>query len=169
MPNKIKLFGWRARHEILPTRVNLAKRKIIEDNLCQCCGRELETEAHVLWECGAAQDVWAGCVPRLQKMPNSHGSIVKLLETLLDRLEISEVELFLVQAWFIWNQRNTALYGGSFKDPKCLNKRASDYLRDYQQAQRQLVVTTSTTQRTIWQPPPHSCLKLNFDAAIFVE
>ena len=102
-------------------------------------------------------------------MPNSHGNIVKLLETLLDRLEISEVELFLVQASFIWNHRNTILYGGSFKDPKWLNKRASDYLRDYQQAQRQLVITTSTTQRTIWQPPPHSCFKLNFDAAIFVE
>ena len=131
VPNKIKLFGWCACQEILPTRVNLAKRKIIEDNLCQCCGREPETEAHILWECGAAQDVWAGCVPRLQKMPNSHGNIVKLLETLLDRLEISEVELFLVQAWFIWNQRNTVLYGGTFKDPKWLNKRAKDYLRDY--------------------------------------
>ena len=36
-------------------------------------------------------------------MLNSHDNIVKLLETPLDKLEISEVELFLVQAWFIWN------------------------------------------------------------------
>ena len=100
-------------------------------------------------------------------MPSNHGNVVMLFETLFDRLESPEVELFFVQAWFIWSQRNTVLYGGSFRDPKWLNKRASDYLRDYQQAQRQLVIDATRTGRTIWQPPPQSCFKLNFDAAIF--
>ena len=35
--NKMKVFAWRACHEILPTRVNLAKRNIIRDNTCHCC------------------------------------------------------------------------------------------------------------------------------------
>ena len=37
VPNKMKVFAWRACHEILPTRVNLVKRNIIRDNICHCC------------------------------------------------------------------------------------------------------------------------------------
>ncbi|XP_075640210.1 uncharacterized protein LOC142611951 [Castanea sativa] len=114
-------------------------------------------------------DVWAGCVPRLQKMPNSHGNVIELFENLLARLENSELELFLVQAWFIWNHRNTVVYGGSFKDPKWLNQRTSNYLKEFQQAQWQLALPATTTGRTNWKPPPNSSFKLNFDAAIFDE
>ncbi|XP_075670119.1 uncharacterized protein LOC142639867 [Castanea sativa] len=36
IPEKIKIFDRRACHDILPTQVNLAKRKIISDTLCHC-------------------------------------------------------------------------------------------------------------------------------------
>lgn len=32
VPNKIKVFGWRACHNILPTRANLAQKRIIQGN-----------------------------------------------------------------------------------------------------------------------------------------
>ena len=32
LPNKIKVFGWRACSSILPTRVNLSKQQISADN-----------------------------------------------------------------------------------------------------------------------------------------
>lgn len=66
--SKIKVFGWRACHDILPTRVNLAKRKIILDNECHCCKRVPENAVHAIWECGAAQDVWATSIGVLQKV-----------------------------------------------------------------------------------------------------
>ena len=65
IPSKLKVFGWRACHEILPTRVNLAKRKILENVMCHCCQRFAETAVHAVWECGAAQDVWAGSITPL--------------------------------------------------------------------------------------------------------
>lgn len=34
LPNKIKVFGWRACHDILPTQMNLTKRRIITNNGC---------------------------------------------------------------------------------------------------------------------------------------
>ena len=37
IPNKIKVFEWRACHDILPTRLNLTKRRIISDNMCPIC------------------------------------------------------------------------------------------------------------------------------------
>ena len=42
-PNVEKNFIWRACHDILPTRANLFKRKILTDPLCLFCGAEAET------------------------------------------------------------------------------------------------------------------------------
>ena len=60
VPNKIKVFGWRTCHEILPTCVNLARRKILSDPMCHCYKFFPESTVHAIWECVAAQDVWAG-------------------------------------------------------------------------------------------------------------
>ena len=66
--SKITVFGWRACHDILPTRVNLAKCKIISDNVSHYCKCVPENAVHTIWECGAAQDVWAGSLTVLQKV-----------------------------------------------------------------------------------------------------
>lgn len=52
--NQVKIFLWRACNNLLPTRCNLALRKIVEDNICPCCKREAETTLHVIWNCLAA-------------------------------------------------------------------------------------------------------------------
>ena len=39
IPNKIKVFGWRACHDILPTRRNLKKKRVLFDELCPFCAR----------------------------------------------------------------------------------------------------------------------------------
>lgn len=98
VPNKIKVFGWCACQEILPSRVNLARRKIITDNTCECCKRVPEIGIHLLWECGAAQDVWARSKVRLYKHTRGQANIIQLFQSLLDRLSPTEFELFLVQA-----------------------------------------------------------------------
>ena len=67
IPNKIKVFGWRACNEILPTRLNLSKRKIIADAMCPICLRFPKSVVDALWDCGAARDVWAGSLKLLQK------------------------------------------------------------------------------------------------------
>ena len=67
VPNKIKVFGWRACRNILPTQANLAQKQIIQDNRYEACKTEPETRIHALWNCGVAQDVWAGCSARLEK------------------------------------------------------------------------------------------------------
>ena len=67
IPNKVKVFGWRACHDILPTSYNLSRRRIITEDKCQLCTRETETTTHALWECTIVQDVWAGSISKLQK------------------------------------------------------------------------------------------------------
>jgi len=60
VPNSVKLFIWRACHNILPTRMKLFQKKVLKDSSCPCCGAVDETICHILWECPAAQDVWVG-------------------------------------------------------------------------------------------------------------
>ncbi len=57
VPRVIHLFLWRACNNILPTKENLLRRKIVSDPTCPLCGRETETSGHVLWSCDAARAV----------------------------------------------------------------------------------------------------------------
>ncbi|XP_075636927.1 uncharacterized protein LOC142609203 [Castanea sativa] len=155
IPNKVKIFGWRACHDILPTSYNLSRRRIITEDKCQLCTKEVETTVHALWECAVVQDVWVGSISKLQKGPSVFRDTLQLMEFLVDRLTVEELELFWVLAWIIWNQRNCVVHGDQLKDPKCLNKRAKDFVLEFQQAQ--------------WQPPPPDVYKLNFDAIVFLR
>jgi hypothetical protein len=47
IPNAVKTFMWRACHNLLPTKENLAKRKIISDSSCPICRLEIETPSHI--------------------------------------------------------------------------------------------------------------------------
>ena len=109
------MFGWRACQEILQTHVNFARRRIILDNVCQGYKRSLESVVHAIWECCVAHDVWARSFISLQKCSNDQHYIIQLFENLLERLSTGEFELFLVQAWIIWNQRNTVVHGGQLR------------------------------------------------------
>jgi hypothetical protein len=67
VPNVEKNFIWRACHDILPTRENLQKRKVVNDPLCPVCGKEEETTVHILWNCPSAMDVWGVSCKKFQK------------------------------------------------------------------------------------------------------
>ena len=96
VPNKIKIFRWRACHDILPTKENLAQRRITGDSVCELCQQGSESGIHVLWECGVARDVWAGNKGRLQKSVGGQVDFIQLFEELMDRLSREELEAFLV-------------------------------------------------------------------------
>ena len=40
----------------------------------------------MLWECGAAQDVWAGSLVKMQKIPNGQSDTLQLFKELMVRL-----------------------------------------------------------------------------------
>lgn len=169
IPNKVRIFAWLACHDILPTRVKLARQRITEDDTCPLCKRAAETAIHAVWECSVAQDVWAGCVRQLQKSVGGQLDVLQLVEELLKKLTTEELELFFVQAWLIWSQQNTIIHGGSMQDPTRLNMRAIEFLEEFREAQQHLAVQTSIARDAQWSPLPENGYKLNFDAAIFED
>ena len=88
IPNKIKVFGWRACQEILPTRLNLVKRRIIHDSVCSNCTRFSESMIHALWDCKVAVDVWVGSSLKLQKCLHGQTDMLESMEYLLSRLSL---------------------------------------------------------------------------------
>ena len=102
---------------------------------------------------------------------------VALLEYLLDRLNKTEVEMFLVQAWLIWNQRNRVVYGGKLLEPGWLNRRAAELLEEFQQLQVSLQAekAVGATRQVVqndgmhWIAPPQVVYKLNYDVAAFED
>jgi hypothetical protein len=48
IPNVEKNFLWRGCHDILPTRANLHRGKIIDDPKCPICELEDEMAVHIL-------------------------------------------------------------------------------------------------------------------------
>lgn len=57
VPDSVKYFLWQACLNILPIKLNLIKKKVIDKADCLVCGVE-ETILHVMWECLVAIDVW---------------------------------------------------------------------------------------------------------------
>ena len=123
----------------------------------------------MLWECGVAQDIWAGSMRKLQKGKGSQLGFLQLVEELMVKLSREELELFFVQAWLIWTQRNTVTFGGVIQDPSRLVRRAGEYLEEFKMSQVQLAVSTVRARSSRWIPPPCLSYKLNFDAAIFQD
>ncbi|XP_030970640.1 uncharacterized protein LOC115991023 [Quercus lobata] len=159
---------WHACHNILPTLERLRQRRIIENALCPICMQAPETIVHALWECGAAQDVWAGYPQRaLQKGLNAQASILQLVEELMQRLSEDALEAFLVQCWLLWHRRNRVVHGGLLQEPGVLIDQAKSLLAEYKNAQVLLTIPALAGPCLGWQPPDGSTYKLNFDAAVF--
>jgi hypothetical protein len=59
--NSVKVFLWRAFHNILPSKDNLNKKGMNLDPFCIVCLTEKESISHVIWDCPSVLDVWSMC------------------------------------------------------------------------------------------------------------
>ena len=58
--------------------------------------------------------------------------MLQLMEYLMEQVESHDLEVVLVQAWLIWNQRNRVVHGGKFQCLGWLNNRAAEFLEEFQ-------------------------------------
>jgi hypothetical protein len=67
VPPAVKMFVWRACHNLLPTKTNLHRKGVCVEAQCPICLQEEETTEHAVWECPSANDVWGASTIKLQK------------------------------------------------------------------------------------------------------
>ena len=56
--HKIRHFAWRACKDVLPTKENLVRHKVLVDSVCDECHVEEESSAHLFWRCQHASEIW---------------------------------------------------------------------------------------------------------------
>ena len=132
VPPKIKTFLWRACSNILPRRANLYHRKIQVDPVCELCRQELETSAHLLWECPFARNVWALVKGRVQKWSNEIQDFFHLFGMLVEKLTRKELEQWAAISWAVWNARNKVYFEKVQLQPKVIVEGAFVALETYQ-------------------------------------
>ena len=84
-----------------------------------------ETLEHILWCCPSAMDVWTECSIKFQKYSFAPISFIHLLEILMERLDVKELQFFAVVARQLWLRGNSFVFGSDFHSPSrviCLAK-----------------------------------------------
>ena len=169
IPNNVKMFVWRACHNILPTKANLFKRKVVNSALCPICTLGEETVEHIVWSSPSASDVWS-CRPiKIQKSACYSRNFAQLFEELIGRYDLQELEIFAVMARKIWVRRNELVHEGSLMDPHRVFIMVVSGLEDFQRINAQVEeesVAKIQTHEVSWQPSSGNLVKVNWDAAL---
>jgi ribonuclease HI len=171
-PRVVHLFLWKACNNILPTKANLSKRGVTQDDKCPICNLELETIGHSLWSCQAAKDVWLECPARIQKCPCDEEDFLNIFMRLVERLTDEELRLVVTVARQIWFLRNNVIFKREFKAPGELFQAAHTQMEQHDRAMEKRnkaePIEGQTSTRTVvrWKSPPIGVLKINWDAAL---
>ncbi|XP_062007966.1 uncharacterized protein LOC133724996 [Rosa rugosa] len=127
VPNKVKLFLWRACHAFLPCVERLVRRKVCSHDGCGRCGRPGETVLHSLWECPKVQKIWKGTWLSGFVKHWRESSFTDLLVHVADVGTQSELEFFGLLCWWIWKSRNDMLHGKEEVNPGQIVQRCVEW------------------------------------------
>jgi hypothetical protein len=171
-PRALKMFLWRACNNILPTKENLYKRKIVDNPQCDICGADTETVGHILWSCVAAKDVWLENMKPIQKSTSAEIDFQHLFVQLFDRLVGKDFQRFGFVARQLWFRRNKVIFDDEFLSPARVNQTATTQLEDFNLAEvtqaqtREAITTVGVPRITRWKKPKVGVVKINWDATI---
>ena len=104
VPNKVKVFTWRACSRALPTKVNLKKRKVVDTSVCDQCECLNEDEVHAIWGCVQVREVWEQSCADVRNKYLNVGTMCDLVSIM--KAEGKNMEVFVMMVWLIWLQRN---------------------------------------------------------------
>ena len=168
IPYKVRHFTWRSCRNILPTKDNLLRRKIVTDGCCEECCKDVESSGHLFWECSWARKIWAlsNLFPAMKDL--QFRSFMDLLwySVMAAKWDRETIEKIVMISWKLWTHRNEVRNGGARKNEKALIASALVYLEDYHSC---VAVTTRNLEKrqAVWIPPPINLYKINVDSAVF--
>lgn len=165
-------FIWKVCYDILPTRLNLVKRKFSDQVMCPICNIENESLIHILCECPAATDVWGETRSPLRKWRATASSFMELWTEILINTPIKTQELCALICCNLWLRRNAFIFENVFTNPRQVLESALQQLESFQSASLHVVTEyqqQNSKQRPAarqWTKPKENHVKVNCDAAL---
>nr|XP_023890897.1 uncharacterized protein LOC112002963 [Quercus suber]POE62583.1 putative ribonuclease h protein [Quercus suber] len=152
-------------NDSLPTRVNLARRKLLHDVICPNCNLEPESVAHALWSCQLLDPVWLPQFAKLRDATPPHSSFSEVL--LLAFQDPCCVEVFANTISLIWMRRNRAAFGDTSLSLEKIPNQAQALVHEFHLLHPVHAKIPRKAHAVRWKPPPPGMVKVNFDGAIF--
>lgn len=170
VPNKVKVFLWRAVRGCLPTRLRLQTKGVVCTGICPLCLNNLENEWHCLVACPSNLVCWklAGFWNVIRVQVDSADSFDDLIFRLLASISKAKISQVVMLMCVLWWRSNGKVWEDADRSPSVTVRRATNCLTDWGKCHRRRV---SVPQRQIsppqWVKPPLVFAKCNLDAAVF--
>nr|POF18424.1 putative ribonuclease h protein [Quercus suber] len=130
VPNRVRILLWRAGINSLPTKVNLVRQKILNEDVCTECKAQPEDTLHALLTCSKLKDMWNIQFSRLMAVTGSCSSFLEILEHVSK--DKSSFEQFAMTISEVWQRRNRARVGETVVPVHVLPHKALGALHKFQ-------------------------------------
>ena len=94
IPPKVRIFAWKMCMNALPTFVNLQRRDVNLYDIFLTCGKEPESNFHVLVKCEVARRVWSCWVDSLVNLLNVNTDIIDIAMKIVESGTSRDLEVF---------------------------------------------------------------------------
>jgi ribonuclease HI len=168
VPRKIQMFTWRALKDSLPSKLNLWKRKVVQDPICELCSAQTEDLVHAFWDCPSIHSAWAK-EDWLSSICEDRATDFFDLWTRVAGLSSPNMEVFSTMCWVIWQRRNKLRLNKPAEKAENVGIFARGYLEEFSQSQNHFSTVPRQPPHPVvrWQRPSQCCFKVNYDGAIF--
>ncbi|CAH9129020.1 unnamed protein product [Cuscuta epithymum] len=165
VPPKIKFYFWQVMQGCLPSAVKVRSRGVLIPVDCKLCGREEETDDHILHLCPTAQIVWRAAGV------NWNSSTVGLENWIKEVLTGMDEEgwcRFLMILWSLWKRRNAVVWKNVSQEDMGVRQCAEATLQSWREVQTtgQQVGIRAEHSEDKWRSPRPGWIKINVDAAV---
>nr|POE53103.1 putative ribonuclease h protein [Quercus suber] len=151
VPDKMKVFAWRACNRALPTTDNLTRWHIIDVNLCPVCKAVAEDPLHMVLNCLEVEPVWREHVWFSQAISSPPIDFTDLMSRFLQVTEDNRAELFICPQ-SLQQRRNKLRIGLPSPQLNLVGPQAAKFLQDYLNAQEDQL--PGKVCKTVMIPPP---------------
>jgi ribonuclease HI len=169
LPAKIKIFGWRLLHGLIPCYGVLANRHIGTSSQCPICKIHCEDILHMTFTCQRAQQVWqrlgiadiinSSLTERSGSMVIQHMILNLGLCSSLNNIGLPE--LILTGAWYLWWERRQFTHGEALQIIHRSAMSIGVLATNYWKAKKHTIIN----KKESWTRPMEGVLKINVDAA----
>ncbi|KAL8113302.1 hypothetical protein AgCh_020567 [Apium graveolens] len=171
LPGKVLNFDWRVCRGCLPTARDLVMKRVQINVKCPWCLVKDEDATHVLFDCSYARSVWTQMGLTDVSTAGYEGHITDIIQHFAEKCSRGNFALILLVCWNLWNRRNRWVWDRVNVSEFGVQALVMNMLHEWKQkcaeGKRQGIGTDGSLK--IWRRPQHGWVKVNTDAALFLE